>query len=250
MRITARQLRQIIREELSHSMHEGEDDETEAAAVAPTGADPYAARKALDAYMQAKGGYDTGDKKYLKLQAAANIELWNETWESLNESEKRLYVALISDGPDLLEVAGAAVRKKSYRDYKLRDILYGLTCPVGSGGMFGPKIAGSDMIKPVASKVAEFNKDNYAYDFNQVFVRVSDYGRMERFSGKTSPYGEAAWKCPNLLTILKLRGRVDLPYSSDPARVVKEIDPSGPLANFLFEAGFAEGRRLSIEETP
>jgi hypothetical protein len=112
MRITARQLRQIIREELHRGL--GEADEVEMGAME------------MPAEPKKRGFLD-------KVFGPSEETLaWNAEWSKLSQGEKDAYVAFVKQDPELPTILGTAVKNKQFNTDKFREFL-ALPGAVGSG---------------------------------------------------------------------------------------------------------------------
>jgi hypothetical protein len=103
MRITARQLRQIIKEELHRGMREADEVEMDAMAMPPE---------------PKKRGFL--DKVFGPSEA---LLAWNDEWSELSQGEKDVYVAGVKRDPNLPKIAGDAVKNKAFDMSKFRNFL-------------------------------------------------------------------------------------------------------------------------------
>ena len=105
MRITGRQLRQIIREELHRGMHEAEGD------------DDGTGQTKLPAEPKKRGFLD-------KVFGPSEETLaWNAEWSKLSQGEKDAYVAFVKRDPELPTILGTAVKNKQFDIRKFREFL-------------------------------------------------------------------------------------------------------------------------------
>lgn len=105
MRITGRQLRQIIREELRRGMHEAEGD------------DDGTGQTKLPAEPKKRGFLD-------KVFGPSEETLaWNAEWSKLTQGEKDAYVAFVKQDPNLPTILGTAVKKNEFDIRKFREFL-------------------------------------------------------------------------------------------------------------------------------
>jgi len=110
MRITARQLRQIIKEELTRGIREA--DETSAGVVAM----PSAPKK--------RGLFGPRE-------TPADEAAWNAEWTTLSQGEKDSLVALLKNDPSFPTILGTAVRNK---DFDITKFASFLKIPYPQGG--------------------------------------------------------------------------------------------------------------------
>ena len=102
MRITARQLRQIIKEELTRGIRE--EDETAAAAMAM----PTAPKK--------RGLFGPRE-------TPADEAAWNAKWTTLSQGEKDSLVAAVKNDPEFPTILGTAVRNGAFDFDKFASFL-------------------------------------------------------------------------------------------------------------------------------
>jgi hypothetical protein len=113
MRISARQLRQIIREELHRGMSEADGDET-AAGMAKMPGEP-----------KKRGFLD-------KVFGPSEESLaWSAGWSKLSQGEKDVFIAGVKKDPEYPTIAGNAVRNK---DFNIQEFKNFLAIPVPYGG--------------------------------------------------------------------------------------------------------------------
>ena len=104
MRITARQLRQIIKEELDRNM--SEEDETAHVKMPMSDADPSKKRSIF------------GPRAPSPEEAA-----WNAAWSELSQGEKDIFVACVKKDPNLPKIAGGVVRSGQFESDRFMNVL-------------------------------------------------------------------------------------------------------------------------------
>ena len=234
MKISARQLRQIIREELSRNLRE--EDETSAAAVKmpQNDSDPYAARRAYREYTKQTGSNSTNPSgKEKKLRDAAILEAWNEGWNASSEGERAVFVGLVKGDPNIASIAGDAILRGDFSDQRFADLI-DLIYPEGAG-LFA-KVAGKDMLSGLDSKIGKFRFENGGYEFENRVRDMKSWGYED--SGKTA-LGSFIIMYPRLMAVMEKATGQSLGYGDKPQ--LKQ----GALSDLLFHAGKITGRKVT-----
>jgi hypothetical protein len=135
MRITARQLRQIIKEELTRGIREA--DETSADVVAM----PSAPKK--------RGLFGSRE-------TSADESAWNAEWTTLSQGEKDVFVAGVKNDPSFPTVVGVAVKNEDFDIKRFMDFLQ-MPYPQGGSQVFEALVGGSTARGlPLAQVVRQF----------------------------------------------------------------------------------------------
>lgn len=232
MRITEKQLRQIIKEELTRNLREEDSSAAQMELPPASSGNPYAARTAYRDYIRSTGSQSsnpTGREK--KLRDAARLEAWNEAWEGLTDAEHRIYVALVKKDPAVANIAGDAILQKQYNDSRFGTIIKA-DYPEGAG-LF-TNVAGKDMLRGLESKINDFNFDNSDYALK---TRLRDIRSWALEDSGNTVIGSFLAQFPMLVALVEKSTGQSLGYGDKPELT------QGPLADLLFAAGKVSGRR-------
>lgn len=158
MRITARQLRQIIKEELNRNMNE--EDET-AHVKMPMGAGAQPKKRGL----------------FGPRETPADEVEWDSAWATLSQGEKDSLVAAIKKDPSFPTIVGTAVRNEDFDIKAFTDFL-NTPYPVGGSEAFetlvgGPTVRGmpiGTLVKQLADRFS--GNDTRVHRLQGLAIRV------------------------------------------------------------------------------
>ena len=156
MRITQRQLRQIIREELNRSMREADETAQDVVALPP----------------------EPKKRSIFGHTPTAEETTWNAAWEDLSQGEKDTFLAAVKNSPDLPTIVGTAVRNGDFVISRFTDML-NMPYPAGGSKVFESLVGGTTarglpigtVIKQLADKFS--NNDMRAANFAKLGIRLS-----------------------------------------------------------------------------
>jgi len=229
MRITGRQLRQIIREELHRGMHEAEGD------------DDGTGQTKLPAEPKKRGFLD-------KVFGPSEETLaWNAEWSKLSQGEKDAYVAFVKRDPELPTIVGTAVKNKQFNIRKFREFL---DVPGASGSDELARLVGArrrplprdsagreqlgsgPLVLPGGFSVKEAI-DSVSYYFSTQLSSRAQYLRRAAMGlgGEQTGFDRVLFENPDLMAALESYYREDIKINHDTGKIT--IPPVGsPLRRF------------------
>lgn len=229
MRITGRQLRQIIREELHRGMHEAEGD------------DDGTGQTKLPAEPKKRGFLD-------KVFGPSEETLaWNAEWSKLPQGEKDVYVAFVKRDPELPTIVGTAVKNKQFDIRKFREFLdvpgaggsdellrllgaRRRPLPVGDPGR-DPRAQGP-LVLPGGFSIKDAI-DSVSYHFSTQLSSRAQYLRRAAMGlgGKQTGFDRVLFENPDLMAALESYYREDIKIDDYTGKIT--IPPVGsPLRRF------------------
>lgn len=212
MRITARQLRQIIKEELTRGIREG--DETSAAVMAM----PSAPKK--------RGLFGSRE-------TPADEVAWNAEWSKLSQGEKDSLVAAVKNDPSFPTIVGTAVRNKNFNINAFTNFL-NMPYPVGGSEAFEALVGGTTARGlPIGTVIGQL-----AGRFSGNDTRVQRLGRLgiSVVSGEGTKLDRLVYENAQLVAALERIYVGEALYHDDYRGGLKPPKEGSQLSKFVYAA--------------
>lgn len=161
---------------------------------------------------------EKAEKRGDKERSKASAERWNEAWRGLTKSERKLFVALTMDDPNIGKIAAEAIKRGEYDEIRFNQVLdtqYPTTfMPAGEG------------VLPDGNEVRTFQGYVNFRDNTYSIYRMQDMAMM---SG--TDFARIVSKYPRLIRAMEFGGARSVPEEGG-----KIVNPtSGPFKD-LFDA--------------
>ena len=161
---------------------------------------------------------ERSEKRGDKERSKASAERWNEAWRGLTRSERKLFVALTMDDPNVGKIAAEAIKRGEYDEIRFDEVLdtmYPTTfMPAGEG------------VLPDGNQVRTFQGYVNFRDHSSSIYRMKDMAMM---SG--TDFARIVQKYPRLIRAMEFGGAGTVPQEGG-----KVVNPtSGPFKD-LFDA--------------
>jgi len=157
------------------------------------------------------------EKRSDKERSAAAESRWNEAWKDLTRSEKKLFVALVNDDPNIGKIAADAIKRGEYDEIRFDEVL-----DVPYPTTFMP--AGSLTLPAGGEKVRRFQGYTNFSEHSSSIYRMKDKGLYS-----DTEFGDIVNKYPRLIRAMIYGGAGSLPEEGG-----KIVNPTeGPFKDLM-----------------